>query len=536
MTNILDNLFDLQHPAQFNAVAYCLCQLSRVETSCQIVVECGAVPMILNYLTKSPPPESLDYLWTVLTDITSYEDFIEPVLTKCSSELVLVLYEESIHQSSKPHQLHCVVQIAFNISRRSDLSSFLSFDLIQSLVRTLKNMFALKTNSDEYIQMTSLSTLININYYCREARNCTLSDDLIELFDACGLDNSRLNVKYIGLLNIISNEESCCYHLLELHAQRLIVSLQETFTRLISTVPGQKQIKGKKKSSRDSNDADDNDNGWNDSEQKFNAEAEGELGKELSASTLNNLAIKRPNGAPGVLSTLLSLAKNCKTMRVLYCIRSLAHMSVHNKAKVMLCKEARKIIPMLTVVMRCGCEEAERVQHYCAITLCNMLTTPIEKGLLLEFSKSGAIVDLVVVTMLRINSTDTKEVLGKVFFNLLNRPEIREILVVKLDLLSSILELTKVEHIGLLETCIHAIYNITCELVPTSGVEDQFAEKLKALKMPRFMIQKLNYNPDADGSVGNRYCSTNNIIINIIIDIVINIISFVILSISHPGK
>jgi len=506
MTNILDNLFDLNHPSQFNTVAYCLCQLSRVETSCQVVVECGAVPMILNYLTRSPPLESLDYLWTVLTDITSFADFIEPVLAKSSRELVLVLYEESINKASKPHQLHCVVQISFNISRRSDLSSFLSFELVESLVKALKNMFALTSNNDEYIQMTSLTTLININYYCREARGCTLDEDLIKLFENSGLDNGRLNVKYIGLLNIVSNEENCCYHMLEMHVQKLIVSLQESFIRLVSTVPGQKQIKSKKKPSR----VDAWENSDNTDHREYNAEVEGELGKELSAATLNNLAMKRPNGAPGVLSTLLSLAKNCKTMRVLYCIRSLAHMSVHMKAKVMLCKEARKIIPMLTVVMRCGCEEAERVQHYCSITLCNMLTTPIEKGLLLEFSKSGAIVDLVVVTMLRINATDTKEVLGKVFFNLLNRPEIREILVVKLDLLSSILELTKVEHIGLLETCIHAIYNITCELVPTSGVEDQFSEKLKALKMPRYMINKLNYNPEADGSVGNRF--TRNLV------------------------
>ena len=71
-------------------------------------------------------------------------------------------------------------------------------------------------------------------------------------------------------------------------------------------------------------------------------------------------------------------------------------MSAHPKAKVMLNKEARKILPMLTVSMRCGCEEAERVQHYCAITLCNMLAAPLEKGLLLELVGTGAIVDLVV--------------------------------------------------------------------------------------------------------------------------------------------
>ena len=141
--------------------------------------------------------------------------------------------------------------------------------------------------------------------------------------------------------------------------------------------------------------------------------SEGELGKELSAATLHNLAIKRPVLSPGVLVTLLSLAKNTKTRRVLLCVRSLANMSVHPKSKVALNKEGRRIIPLLTVTMRTGCVEAEKVQHFCALTLCNILAAPLDRAVFTDLIKSGTIVDLVVVTLLRINSNVTKEMLGK---------------------------------------------------------------------------------------------------------------------------
>jgi hypothetical protein len=55
--------------------------------------------------------------------------------------------------------------------------------------------------------------------------------------------------------------------------------------------------------------------------------------------------------------------KNTKTIRVLHCIRALANMSAHAKSKIMLAKEKR-LIPMLTAIMRYGCEEADKVQYF----------------------------------------------------------------------------------------------------------------------------------------------------------------------------
>ena len=529
ISNILDKLLDLSTPNQFNSVCFCLCQLSKVQSSCAVMVDCSVIPMLLGYLRKTPE-ESLDYMWTLLTNITSYPAFFDDLIIGSGAELIHELYEEVRFDTSKLSRRTAVVKISLNISRRPDLSSYLTQPLIDTFVSTMKMLFSSRLGSEK-VQMSALVTLINFNYHCREARATTLGVDLIDLFQTVGLDDDQMNVKYAGLLNVISNEESCCYKLLDLGVHKLLVALQESFHRLTSGAgPPRKRMKSFKKgqsiknltamlsatSTASLSNSIMNNPGsikiisktrappLQDPNYEYDAAVEGELGKELTAATLHNLAIKRSVVTPGVLLVLLGLARNCKTLRVLHCIRSLAHMSAHPKAKVMLNKEARKILPMLTVSMRCGCEEAERVQHYCAITLCNMLAAPLEKGLLLELVGTGAIVDLVVVTLLRINSVQTKETLGRAFFNLLNRGEIREALVMKLDIVSAILELSKIEYIELLELCMHALYNITCELRAGTGYEDGFASKLQTLKVPRFVISRLVYTPSQEGSVGTR--------------------------------
>lgn len=530
ISNILEKLFDLNYPNQFNGVCFCLCQLSKVQSSCAVMVDCDVIPLLLNYLRKTPE-ESLDYMWMLLTNITSYPMFFDELVVGNGAELIQELHEEVRFDTSKLNRRKAVVKIGLNISKRPDLSSYLTQPLIDTFVSTMKTLFSSRLGTEK-IQMSALVTLINFNYYCREARATTLGSDLIDLFQTVGLDDDQMNVKYAGLLNVISNEESCCYKLLDLGVHKLLVALQESFHRLTSGAAApRKRVKSFKKgqsiknltnvlSSAALQNSETNAlmNAGSikivasktriaplqDPNYEYDAAIEGELGKELTAATLHNLAIKRPVVTPGLLLVILGLARNCKTLRVLHCIRSLAHMSAHPKSKVMLNKEARKILPMLTVSMRCGCEEAERVQHYCAITLCNMLAAPLEKGLLIELVNNGAIVDLVVVTLLRINSVHTKETLGRAFFNLLNRSEIREALVMKLDIVSAILELSKIEYIELLELCMHAMYNISCELKPGSGYEDGFASKLLTLKVPRFLIARLVYTPSQDGSIGTR--------------------------------
>jgi hypothetical protein len=162
------------------------------------------------------------------------------------------------------------------------------------------------------------------------------------------------------------------------------------------------------------------------------------------------------------MAALVSFMRNCKGIRVLWATRTIANMSGYPRSRVILAKEP-KLIAHLAAVMRTGCLEADKVQHYSAIAICNVLTSVIEKPLLDDMLKSGTIVDVVVVTLLRVNAISTKEVLGKALFNLLSRAEYREVLVLKMDLLEALIELGRIDRVELLELMVQSVVNITCE-------------------------------------------------------------------------
>lgn len=509
---ILDNLLDHKYPKQFNAVSYCLCQLSKNESSCEVLVSCSIIPIILGFIRKAPQ-DSLDYLWTVVVNISYFDHFFQ-FLVENICLLLQELFEEIRFDASNLHQQMCIGKICFNLSKQPSFNGCLDQGLVELFVRILKSLFSSKRTINQ-VKLSALISLINFANYCPPSRSIILSEDLIDCFYSVGLEDDQLNVKYVGLINIISNEENCCFRLLELGVQKLLVSLQESFQRLSDgAVKDQRKSKKYKKgqSVQDLNQIINFGSEFEksstltetDPENSFSLNDFGELGKELTASIIHNLALKRPILSPGVLSTILSLAKNCKTVRVLHCVRALANMSVHSKSRLSISKESKRIIPLLTVIMRCGCDEAEKVQHYCAIILCNILALSLEKGLLFELVKTGAVVDLMVVTLLRINEVSTKLTLGKALFNLLGRNEIRESLVLQIDTLSAIIELTKVEFVDLLELCMRAIFNITCDLKSGSGLDANYATKLISLKVPSLLISKLVYSPDLPGSMSTR--------------------------------
>ncbi len=89
-----------------------------------------------------------------------------------------------------------------------------------------------------------------------------------------------------------------------------------------------------------------------------------------------------------------------------------------------------------------------------------------------------AVTDLVVVTLLRLNAAATKETLCKALFNLLARVEIREMLVNGIDLLSAMVELSKINSLSLLELVVRVFFNLSCELRTGSGVEEVYASKV----------------------------------------------------------
>jgi hypothetical protein len=500
VTNILENLLDLNYPKQFSAVAYCLCQLSKHEASCDVLIECSVVPIVLGYLRQAPL-DSIDFLWTVMVNISQFDDFFSKII-KESKTLVQELYEETKFDASSSHQQFCVAKIAYNLSKHKHFKEDLDEVQIDLFVKTLKILFSSRRSTRE-IHISALTSLTHFALYCSASRSFILSSDLIELFYEAGTEDNVMNVKFVGLLNIISNEESCCYKLLELGVQKFLVSLQDCFQKM--TDGASSELKKQKKLLRGQSSHAGRPltaGKATSDEQEFDPVAEGELGKAHTAAIIHNLALKRPILSPGVLTMMLSLARNCKALRVLHIVRALANMSVHSKSKLAISKESRKIFPMLTVIMRCGCEEAEKVQYYCAVVLCNILALSLEKSLLQDLVKSGATVDLIVVTLLRINAIKTKEILGKAFFNLLTRSEIRENLVLQVDMLPAIIELSKIEYVDLLELCLRALYNITCELTGSYGLE--YSVKLAQLKVPSMMVNRLVFSPEVTGSMTTR--------------------------------
>ena len=92
-------------------------------------------------------------------------------------------------------------------------------------------------------------------------------------------------------------------------------------------------------------------------------EDELELGRNLVAASLHNISLKRAIIGAGILTLIMNLMRNTKSSRVLHCARTLANFSGHAKSKLILAKDT-KLISLLTSILRCGCEDAERVQHY----------------------------------------------------------------------------------------------------------------------------------------------------------------------------
>ena len=478
---MLNEMLDPKQPSQFTAVAYVISQLATVETSSIVMVRCNVIPIILGLLREAPD-SATNYLWTLLAALSQQPRFFEDMVKQ--RLLVLEMYKEVLDTNST--QIELVVQLAYNLSLCKTLHNWFEQDLCEMFVELLKRIFAQRSYA---CKATAMSTLINFCTYARSSRITLLGMapsareqsssgsgaaaplNIIDLFETVGIEDPVMNVKYLAVLNIISNEENLCIRLLEAGAQKFMVSVQGSLTAL-TPLPSAKS--GESKSSVGTQGI------------------TGELGRALTAATLHNLALKRSTLGPGVLISIMSMLRNNKSLRILHCVRTLARASVHPKSKIALTREKR-LIPQLTALMRSGCEEADRVQHYCALAICNTLASNVPKEIMEELMSSGAVTDLLVCTLLRINSIYTKESLGKGLFNLMTRVEFRNEMVCKLDVLTAMVELAKIENIELLELCMRAVYNITCET-------KEYAEKIKELKIANILIARVTLSPTILGA------------------------------------
>eukprot|EP00953_Heterococcus_sp_UTEX-ZZ885_P018377 10263-Heterococcus_DN1.PRE.4 len=135
-------------------------------------------------------------------------------------------------------------------------------------------------------------------------------------------------------------------------------------------------------------------------------------------------------------------------------------------------------------MMRSGVTEAARVQYYCAIALCNVLSASNLKEAFSGGSDSLWLQDLIAITVLRVNEVPTKEILARALFNLLSRADTRRMAVERDTRFScnniartatiaalhccvssqNVTDLTKLQSSEINTMCVKALHNLCCEL------------------------------------------------------------------------
>lgn len=512
LSNILDNLMDPKQPEQFTCVVFCVAQLAAVDSSAAILVDCGVIRLTLDFLADAPS-DSIRYMWNILVSLSQKPQFFDSILAERSSLFPALL--RGIMNCTDGSKAYSMAVLAFNITLRPQLKAYLSGEFVDMFVKTLKTIFA----RFEKLRMLALNSLVNVAECAPVTRSAILSKDLISLFDGVVKVNVEMYIKFVCLLNLISCEEDCCLRLLEMGAHSALIDVQAALIAdaassdpapsssavgMPPTTPAAASRTTTKVSelrpitpgvgfklapvttwtaASTAAAVSEESVGLPDT----SASSLGDLARCLIAATLHNMSVKRSLLGPGVLTMVMSLMKNTKSIRLLYCVRCLARVSVHSKGKLLLTKEPR-LIPLLTATIRCGAEEAERVQHYCAMIVCNILASKLDPLIVDDLCKAGAFVDLVVVTLLRVNSITTKESLGKSLFNVLCRADVREKAVTQFDVLAAMLELMRIDSSELLELSIRAVFNISCQIQGAPG--EKFASKMRQLKIPAIIVAR----------------------------------------------
>lgn len=350
ISNLLTKMLSPEEPKLFTAVSFCISQLAVIESSAKVLIKCGVIGIVLG-LIKSAPGEARGCLWGLLVNLSQQRQFFNDLMEEVDRLIICIKEEVNISNG----ETESVAQISYNLALRKDFASHLDKILSDTFTDTLKSIFTTTTGE---IRLISLKCLANFTSNSPTSRSLVLGNppDIIDLFEEAGLEDIESNIYYAAILNIISNEENCCIRLIESGAHKILTSLFVTISpsQIDNENDSQTVLKSKKSVKQPT------------TQQSIVSNIDlktSEMGRSLIAATFHNLSLKRASIGPGVINCLFSLIKNCKTIRVLHTMRCLANISTHNKAKVVLSKE-RRLIPLLTTTMRCGCEEADRVQHY----------------------------------------------------------------------------------------------------------------------------------------------------------------------------
>ena len=467
------SMLDPRDPKQFVAVAFCVCQICLTEVSAELVVQCGVIPLTISLLDAVQSAEERDgtatastgtgvrdgvkYLWTLLINLTVVDDnvramckgdvgqsLVEHIDRECTSMLP---YEEDITHNGPVNRKDVTLQFLLNLTTRDFFQELFTDEQMMLLAAGLRELLR---EGREVIRVTVLTVIINIAVKAVVTRPVFMGENLVALINELGITDPEVNNLYVQLLSLISEEEECSIRLLDSNTQMLVVSLQSSVT---------------------------------------------DRGRDLSAAILHNLSFRRAAMCTGMLSTLMNLVRGCKTIRTLWVVRCIANLSSTIKTRTALAKE-RRLVSLLTVLMRGGGAEAERVQHYCAYAVCNILSTFMDKTILEELLKNGTVGDLVVVTLLRVNSKVTKASLAKALFNLLARGDFRSRMV-DIGILEALVELGKIELVELLDLHARSIYNISCECATVP----EYAAKFGAIGIPSLLIGRITSSKSLHGCV-----------------------------------
>lgn len=442
--NDVISMMDPTEPQQFIGAAFCVCHMSMTEASSNTMVHCHLIPKILSILSESDMKidrATAGYLWTALVNLSVFKIPFRRMVVE--PRLAFIISEEA--GGGETHQ-DIATRLMLNISAHPEVhADLMPGHLFESVIVAFKALFSKSSNRN--IQMSIMSVLINLGIRIPNFLVFILGTDLIQIMEDFGTEvSSDFNHRFLELLCLISAEEPLCPRMVDQGVQRLLMALHPKLS---------------------------------------------ERGKDNMAATLHNLSQKRALIGPGILNALVSSTRNCKTIRILWCCRAIAYMSSFSKSRTNLAKEKR-IIPRLSNIMRFGCEQAERVQYYCGVAICNITSSSIDKAVVDDLIKSGAVVDLVVVTLLRVNDVYTKEALGKALFNLLTRADVRQKLVEQLSVFEALLDLGRVELIDMLELSINTAYNISCE-------KSLYAIRMEILKLPSILVARLVNSPELHG-------------------------------------
>ncbi|TMW55397.1 hypothetical protein Poli38472_013288 [Pythium oligandrum] len=161
-----------------------------------------------------------------------------------------------------------------------------------------------------------------------------------------------------------------------------------------------------------------------------------------------------------------ALATQQKT--VLRCALTIARATLMKRGLRLLAAQG-DLPPALNAIMRTGLHEA---QICAAIALCNLATQRSPPTTLKQYPlrlwKDATTEDFIVITLLRLNSDETKEICSKALFNLLTHDELRDQMV-KDGVLYALIKLARIENEEMRDLALRAIYNLS--LLPRTATQ-----------------------------------------------------------------